>query len=97
MLNNALALCFFIKKMTRKNNEVDVELGQEAQPAAVGLAGAAVAAAIPGSQDEIDEGMEDPISPMCSSPPEVSLLSQFLYFLTILMINTIFLGRNQYH
>ena len=95
MLINALARCFFIKKMTRKNNEVDVELGQEAQPAAVGLVGAA--AAIPGSQDEIDEGMEDPISPMCSSPPEVSLLSQFLYFLTILMINTIFLGRNQRH
>ena len=42
VLNNALALCFFIKKMTRKNNEVDVELGQEAQPAAVGLVGAAV-------------------------------------------------------
>ena len=72
MLVHVLALSLFIKKMTRKNTVIDVELGQEAQPAAVGLAGAA---AIPGAQDEIDEGVVDPISPISSSPPEVSLLN----------------------
>ena len=57
---NALGLALFIKMFTRKNIVVDVEAAQEV-PAPIGVAPQA------GQDEEEDEGMEDPSSPL---PPE---------------------------
>ena len=43
-LVNIMGLCIFIKKMTRKCIRVDVEMGEEIQPAPIGLAPQAVVA-----------------------------------------------------
>ena len=76
-LVNIMGLCIFIKKMTRKCIRVDVEMGEEIQPAPIGLA--------PQAAVEDDEGIDDLSNP--STPPEVNQLRILILSLTFLMMN----------
>ena len=67
-LVNIIGLCFFIKKMIKRGSVVDLEIGQVENPAPVGQAAQA-------GLEDIDEGMEDPSSPLSTPPPEVSKLT----------------------
>ena len=80
-LVNILGFCFFIKKLTRKCTRVDVEMGEEIQPAPIGLA-PQVVVANDGAED--DEGIDDLSNP--STPPEVNQLRILILSLTFLMM-----------
>ena len=54
--------------MIKRGSVVDLEIGQVENPAPVGQAAQA-------GLEDIDEGMEDPSSPLSTSPPEVSKLT----------------------